>query len=157
MHSPAATYRIQFSPSFGFQSAISVVPYLSDLGISDLYASPIFKAAKGSLSGYDVVDSNQLNPELGSLSDLELLSEELQKRNMGWIQDIVPNHMAMNSENGILMDIFVNGYNSQYFNFFDVDWGHPPNGPNKRLLAPFLGRFLWRVSRGWRNCAHIRS
>ena len=141
MNSPIATYRIQFSPYFGFQSASSVVPYLSDLGISDLYVSPIFKAAKGSLSGYDVVDSNHLNPELGGFSDLESLSAELQKHNMGWIQDIVPNHMAMNSENGILMDIFVNGHNSQYFNFFDVDWGHPPAGPNKRLLAPFLGKF----------------
>ncbi|MGO8881468.1 MAG: malto-oligosyltrehalose synthase [Desulfomonilaceae bacterium] len=141
MNSPTATYRIQFSPSFGFQSASSVVPYLSDLGISDLYASPIFKATKGSLSGYDVVDPNHLNPELGGLSDLELLSAELQKHNMGWIQDIVPNHMAMDSENGILMDILVNGYNSQYFNFFDVDWGNPPTGPNKRLLAPFLGKF----------------
>jgi (1->4)-alpha-D-glucan 1-alpha-D-glucosylmutase len=106
-----------------------------------MYASPIFKAAKGSLSGYDVVDPNHLNPELGGLSDLELLSAELQKLNMGWIQDIVPNHMAMDSENGILMDILVNGYNSQYFNFFDVDWGNPPSGPNKRLLAPFLGKF----------------
>ncbi|MDQ1240716.1 MAG: (1-_4)-alpha-D-glucan 1-alpha-D-glucosylmutase, partial [Thermodesulfobacteriota bacterium] len=134
-------YRIQFSPSFGFQSASSVVPYLSELGISDLYASPIFKAARGSLSGYDVVDSNQLNPDLGGLSDLESLSAELQKHNMGWIQDIVPNHMAMNSENGILMDIFMNGHNSQYFKFFDVDWGHPPAGANKRLLAPFLGKF----------------
>ncbi|MDQ1285922.1 MAG: (1-_4)-alpha-D-glucan 1-alpha-D-glucosylmutase, partial [Thermodesulfobacteriota bacterium] len=141
MSSPKATYRIQFSPSFGFQSASSVVPYLSELGISDLYASPIFKAAKGSLSGYDVVDSNHLNPDLGGFSDLESLSAELQKHNMGWIQDIVPNHMAMNSENGILMDIFVNGHNSQYFNFFDVDWGHPPAGANKRLLAPFLGKF----------------
>ncbi|MFH1116387.1 MAG: malto-oligosyltrehalose synthase [Pseudomonadota bacterium] len=141
MNTPTATYRIQFSPFFGFQSASSVVPYLADLGISDLYASPIFKAAKGSLHGYDVVDSNQLNPELGGFSDLEMLSAELQKHGMGWIQDIVPNHMAMDSENGILMDILVNGYNSQYFNFFDVDWGHPPAGPNKRLLAPFLGRF----------------
>ena len=88
-----------------------------------------------------MVDPNQLNPELGGFSDLELLSAELQKHHMGWIQDIVPNHMAMNSENGILMDILVNGYNSQYFNFFDVDWGHPPAGPNKRLLAPFLGKF----------------
>ncbi len=140
-NSPTATYRIQFSPSFGFQSASSVVPYLSDLGISDLYASPIFKATKGSLSGYDVVDPNQLNPELGGFSDMELLSAELQKHNMGWVQDIVPNHMAMDSENGILMDILVNGYNSQYFNFFDVDWGNPPAGPNKRLLAPFLGKF----------------
>ncbi|MGO8821747.1 MAG: malto-oligosyltrehalose synthase [Desulfomonilaceae bacterium] len=141
MNNPTATYRIQFCPSFGFQSASSVVPYLSDLGISDLYASPIFKATKGSLSGYDVVDPNQLNPELGGFSDLEFLSAELQKRNMGWVQDIVPNHMAMDSENGILMDILVNGYNSQYFNFFDVDWGNPPAGPNKRLLAPFLGKF----------------
>ena len=141
MNSPTATYRIQFRPSFGFQSASSVVSYLSDLGISDLYASPIFKAAKVSLSGYDVVDPNHLNPELGGLSDLELLSTELQKLNMGWIQDIVPNHMAMDSENGILMDILVNGHNSQYFNFFDVDWGNPPAGPNKRLLAPFLGKF----------------
>jgi (1->4)-alpha-D-glucan 1-alpha-D-glucosylmutase len=141
MNTPTATYRIQFSPSFGFQSASAVVPYLSDLGISDLYASPIFKAVKGSLHGYDVVDPNHLNPELGGFSDLELLAAELRKHNMGWIQDIVPNHMAMDSENEILMDILVNGYNSQYFNFFDVDWGHLPAGPNKRLLAPFLGRF----------------
>jgi (1->4)-alpha-D-glucan 1-alpha-D-glucosylmutase len=141
MNSPTATYRIQFSPSFGFQAASSVVPYLAGLGISDLYASPIFKAAKGSLHGYDVVDSNQLNPGLGGLSNLERLSAELQKHNMGWIQDIVPNHMAMDSENGILMDILVNGSHSQYFNFFDVDWGHPPAGPHKRLLAPFLGKF----------------
>ena len=141
MNTPTATYRIQFSPSFGFQLASAVVPYLADLGISDLYASPIFKAVKGSLHGYDVVDPNHLNPELGGFSDLELLAAELRKHNMGWIQDIVPNHMAMDSENEILMDILVNGYNSQYFNFFDVDWGHLPAGPNKRLLAPFLGRF----------------
>ncbi len=141
MNNPSATYRIQFSRSFGFQSASSVIPYLSKLGISDLYASPIFKAAKGSLSGYDVVDSNQLSPELGEMSDLEELSARLKNHEMGWIQDIVPNHMAMDSDNGILMDIFVNGYNSQYFNFFDVDWGHPPAEPNKRLLAPFLGKF----------------
>ncbi|MFC1835985.1 malto-oligosyltrehalose synthase [Thermodesulfobacteriota bacterium] len=141
MNTPTATYRIQFSPSFGFQSASAVVPYLAELGISDLYASPIFRAAKGSRHGYDVVDSNRLNPELGGFADLELLAAELRKQNMGWIQDIVPNHMAMDSDNAILMDILVNGHNSQYFNFFDVDWGHPPVGPNKRLLAPFLGKF----------------
>ncbi len=79
MIAPTATYRIQFSPSFGFQAANSVVPYLADLGISDMYASPIFRAAKGSLHGYDVVDPNQLNPELGGLSDLESLAAELTK------------------------------------------------------------------------------
>ena len=60
---------------------------------------------------------------------------------MGWIQDIVPNHMAMDSENRLLMDILENGYRSKYFQFFDVDWDHPAASLNKRILAPFLGRF----------------
>jgi (1->4)-alpha-D-glucan 1-alpha-D-glucosylmutase len=71
MITPTATYRIQFNPSFGFQAANLVVPYLADLGISDMYASRIFRAAKGSLHGYDVVDPNQSNPELGGLFDLD--------------------------------------------------------------------------------------
>lgn len=141
MNIPTATYRIQFNPAFGFQAAQPVVSYLADLGLSDLYASPIFKAVKGSLHGYDVVDPNRLNPELGGLSDFEALAGELKKYKMGWIQDIVPNHMAMDSENRLLMDIFENGHRSESVQFFDVDWDHPAAGLNKRILAPFLGRF----------------
>ena len=138
---PTATYRIQFSPAFGFQAAKTVISYLADLGISDLYASPIFKAVQGSLHGYDVVDPNHLNPELGEFSDFEALAAELKRYNMGWIQDIVPNHMAMDWGNRLLMDIFENGYRSKFFEFFDVDWDHPAVSLNKRILAPFLGRF----------------
>ena len=141
MNTPTATYRIQFSPSFGFQAANSIISYLADLGISDLYASPIFKAVQGSLHGYDVVDPCRLNPELGGLSDFDALAAALRKHNMGWIQDIVPNHMAVDSENRLLMDILENGYHSKYFTFFDVDWDHPDASLNKRILAPFLGRF----------------
>jgi (1->4)-alpha-D-glucan 1-alpha-D-glucosylmutase len=138
---PTATYRIQFNPTFGFQAAQKVIPYLADLGISDLYASPIFKAVKGSLHGYDVVDPNQLNPELGGPSELEQLAAELKAHNMGWIQDIVPNHMAIDSDNRLLMDILENGSSSRYFQFFDVDWDYPAASLNRRILAPFLGRF----------------
>ncbi len=77
MNMPTATYRIQLNPAFGFQAAQTVISYLADLGISDLYVSPIFKAVKGSLHGYDVVDPNHLNPELGGPSDLEGLATEL--------------------------------------------------------------------------------
>ena len=77
MDTPTATYRIQFSPSFGFQAANSVISYLADLGISDMYASPIFKAVQGSLHGYDVVDPSRLNPELGGLSDFDALAAAL--------------------------------------------------------------------------------
>ncbi|MBD0304552.1 MAG: hypothetical protein ICV85_21060, partial [Tolypothrix sp. T3-bin4] len=63
MRIPTATYRIQFTPQFGFDNAKAIAAYLADLGISDLYASPIFKARSGSTHGYDIVDATQLNPE----------------------------------------------------------------------------------------------
>ncbi|MCE5334599.1 MAG: hypothetical protein LLG06_08390, partial [Desulfobacteraceae bacterium] len=141
MNTPTATYRIQFNGAFRFRAAQEVVDYLAGLGISDLYASPIFKSVRGSLHGYDVVDPNQLNPELGERADLESLSAELGKYGMGWIQDIVPNHMAIDSDNRFLTDIFESGPGSRYYRFFDVDWDHHAPSLNKKILAPFLGRF----------------
>ena len=141
MRIPTATYRIQFSPSLGFRAAGAIVPYLADLGISDIYASPIFRARKGSAHGYDVVDPNQLNPDLGEPADLEILSEQIKKRQLGWLQDIVPNHMSFDRENQLLMDILEHGESSKYYRFFDIDWDHPYTSMKGRLLAPFLGQF----------------
>ncbi len=141
MRIPSATYRIQFNPPFGFKNAKRIIPYLTELGISDVYASPIFKARKGSTHGYDVVDPNQLNPELGGMEDFEGLTEELKNYGMGWIQDIIPNHMAYDYENQMLMDVLENGESSEYFHFFDIEWNHPYESIRGRLLAPFLGRF----------------
>lgn len=141
MRIPIATYRIQFSPSFIFQSARLVVSYLSDLGISTLYASPVFRARKGSTHGYDIVDHSMLNPELGTREDFESLISGLNGRGMWWLQDIVPNHMAYDTQNQMLMDVLENGERSEYFKFFDIDWSHPYEGLKGRLLAPFLGDF----------------
>jgi len=120
---------------------MEVLPYLGDLGISDIYASPIFRARRGSSHGYDVVDPNQLNPELGTQSHFEQLVRELKTYGMGWLQDIVPNHMAFDYENQILVDVLENGESSKYFGFFDIEWDHPYESIKKRLLAPLLGRF----------------
>ena len=141
MHIPVSTYRIQFNPAFDFRSAGKIIAYLSDLGISDLYASPIFKVRKGSMHGYDVVDPNQLNPELGEERDFERLIKEIREHDMSWLQDIVPNHMAFDSQNRILMDVLENMENSEYFHFFDIDWDHFYDSLKGRLLAPFLGKF----------------
>jgi hypothetical protein len=46
---PCATYRIQFHLNFRFRDAEELVPYLHALGITHLYASPRFRARKGSL------------------------------------------------------------------------------------------------------------
>ncbi|MGF1491718.1 MAG: malto-oligosyltrehalose synthase [Microcoleaceae cyanobacterium] len=144
MRIPVATYRIQFNPEFGFEDTQRIVPYLKELGISDLYASPIFKPRKGSTHGYDVVNPNQLNPELGTLEEFEELIETLDEYEMGWVQDIVPNHMAYDSQNNFLMDILEYGPDSEYFNFFDIDWEHTYEDIRSRVLTPLLGDFYGR-------------
>jgi (1->4)-alpha-D-glucan 1-alpha-D-glucosylmutase len=141
MRIPAATYRLQFNAEFGFRKAAQIVDYLAQLGISDIYASPIFKAREGSGHGYDVVDPNRLNPELGEFGDFEALIGLLKKHDMGWLQDIVPNHMAFAFSNPMLMDLLENGPGSPYFHFFDIDWDHAYESLRGRLLTPFLGSF----------------
>ncbi len=137
---PLSTYRLQFNPAFGFKEAKEIVGYLHELGISDVYISPIFKARKGSLHCYDVVDPNRLNPEMGSEEDFEELIGAVKTRDMGWLQDVVPNHMAFDGENKMLMDVLENGRSSEYFDFFDVEWAHPYESMRGRVLAPFLGQ-----------------
>ncbi|NIO16526.1 MAG: malto-oligosyltrehalose synthase [Deltaproteobacteria bacterium] len=141
MHVPAATYRIQFSPSFTFGDARRIVPYLGSLGISHLYASPIFRAGKGSTHGYDVVDQNRVNPELGDPGDFAELVGWVKRNGLSWLQDFIPNHMAFHGENPMLADLLEKGKRSRYADCFDVVWDHPYQSIRGRILAPFLGRF----------------
>jgi (1->4)-alpha-D-glucan 1-alpha-D-glucosylmutase len=138
---PLATYRVQFNPAFGFKPAREIVPYLSELGVSSIYASPIFAARSGSPHGYDVVDPNQINPELGGAEGFEELAAEAQDQGLGWLQDIIPNHMAFDSQNKMLMDVMEQGKDSSYFNFFDVNWDYHYEELKGKVLAPFLGEF----------------
>src|SRR5437899_10952444 len=93
---PRATYRIQFNAGFTFADARAIVSYLAELGISDIYASPILRARRGSAHGYDVVDPSALNPELGTEDDFNAFHAELHERQKGLLPDVVPNHMAAN-------------------------------------------------------------
>ncbi len=141
MRIPTATYRLQFHKEYPFVAARSIVSYLSELGISDIYASPIFKARSGSTHGYDVVDPTQLNPELGTAEEFAELVTEVQQHQMGWLQDIVPNHMAYDSQNLWLMDILENGSDAESFDYFDIDWTPISETIPARVLAPLLGDF----------------
>ena len=123
---PAATYRIQFTPGFGFADALALIPYLHTLGITDLYASPFFRARRGSLHGYDVTDHSTINPEFGTEADLEALAHALTQYGMGLLMDVVPNHMGISDvSNRWWQDVLENGPNSPYAHFFDIDWTPP--------------------------------
>lgn len=141
MKIPIATYRLQFTPDFGFEAAQAIAPYLSALGISDIYASPILQSRQGSTHGYDGVDPTRIDPELGGREKFDALCQVVQHLGLGWLQDIVPNHMAFDSQNAMLMDVLENGPDSEYRDFFDIDWSHPYEDIHGRVLAPFLGKF----------------
>jgi (1->4)-alpha-D-glucan 1-alpha-D-glucosylmutase len=131
---PVATYRLQFNAQFTFADARKIVPYLHDLGITDLYASPIFRPRTGSMHGYDIVDAAMINPALGSDDDFAKLGADLRRRDMGFLLDIVPNHMAASHENAWWMSVLENGPHSRFLHYFDIDWR------DNKVLLPILGR-----------------
>jgi (1->4)-alpha-D-glucan 1-alpha-D-glucosylmutase len=137
---PRATYRLQFNEHFRLADALALVPYFHDLGISHLYASPVFKAAAHSAHGYDVCDFSRLNPELGTEDDLEKLIAALRERNMGLVLDIVPNHMGIATpENGWWQDVLRNGPASRFAKYFDIQWDTPDPKLRGKVLLPVLG------------------
>jgi (1->4)-alpha-D-glucan 1-alpha-D-glucosylmutase len=142
---PTATYRLQFTPEFGFTDATAIVPYLSDLGVGHMYASPYLKARPGSMHGYDVVDPNAFNPEVGTAAEHAAMVAAAQARGMGQILDFVPNHLGVGPENPWWMDVLEWGERSPYAHFFDIDW--KPLRPELlgKVLVPTLGDQYGRV------------
>jgi len=137
---PRATYRLQFNSRFTFADAARIVDYLDQLGISHCYASPYLKARPGSPHGYDIIDHNELNPEIGSPEEFEHFAAELKAREMGQILDIVPNHMGvMGSDNTWWLDVLENGPASPYAQYFDIDWFPSNEEFQGRVLLPVLG------------------
>ncbi|MBD3296426.1 MAG: malto-oligosyltrehalose synthase, partial [Candidatus Omnitrophica bacterium] len=100
---PLATYRLQLGPDLTFEAARDILPYLKQLGVSHIYASPILQTTEGSTHGYDVVDPRKIDAELGGEKGFERISKRTKELGLGWIQDIVPNHMAFDSSNRMLM------------------------------------------------------
>lgn len=136
---PASTYRLQFHRRFRFDHAAALLPYLEALGITDLYASPVFQARRGSTHGYDVTDPTRLNVELGGEANFETLAKALQARGMGLLVDIVPNHMAASVENRWWTDVLESGQGSPFADFFDIDWHSPKKALESKVLLPILG------------------
>jgi (1->4)-alpha-D-glucan 1-alpha-D-glucosylmutase len=137
---PRATYRLQFTAHFTFDDAAAIVPYLKNLGITHLYASPFMKARLGSTHGYDIVDHNVINPELGGEDGLNRLSATLTSHAIGLILDFVPNHMGVHHADNIWwLDVLEWGPKSAFTDSFDIDWDILPFRTKPGLLLPISG------------------
>jgi (1->4)-alpha-D-glucan 1-alpha-D-glucosylmutase len=143
---PRATYRFQFHDGFRLSEARALAPYLHELGISHLYASPLLAARPHSKHGYDTADFNHLNPELGTEAGLAELVETLRAHGMGLILDIVPNHMGIGGpENVWWWDVLARGPESRFASYFDIDWSPADPRLRGKVLVPVLNDRYHRV------------
>ena len=141
-----ATYRLQFNHQFRLCHASQLVDYWQELGITAIYASPLTEARKGSLYGYDVVNHNQINPEVGTKEELKKFSNELKKRGISLILDIVPNHMCIaDKQNSWWYDVLENGPFSLYADYFDILWNPPKAELKDKILLPILSKQIGEV------------
>jgi (1->4)-alpha-D-glucan 1-alpha-D-glucosylmutase len=143
---PGATYRVQLHSGFGFGAVAQLAGYLSELGISHVYCSPVLQAAAGSSHGYDVVDHSRISAELGGEAGFRRMADALGSRGIGIVLDIVPNHMATAGRaNAWWWDVLEDGPSSRYSGYFDIDWDPPEAKLRQRVLVPVLGDHYGRV------------
>jgi (1->4)-alpha-D-glucan 1-alpha-D-glucosylmutase len=136
---PTATYRLQLSPDFTLAELKDILEYLHKLGVSTIYAAPTFSAREGSTHGYDVTDPHQLNPAIGQEKEFREIADWLKTKQMGWLQDVVPNHMAYSMHNNWLKDVLEKGSDSPFYSFFDL-WEDVRK--DEPFMTPFLGDTL---------------
>jgi (1->4)-alpha-D-glucan 1-alpha-D-glucosylmutase len=129
-----ATYRVQLTAGFGFAEATRLLDHLVALGVSHVYCSPYLAAAAGSTHGYDVVDHDRVNAELGGEAGRAAFVAALRDRGLGQLVDVVPNHMSVaDRANRWWHDVLRHGRASEFADFFDIDWSAG------RVLLPVLG------------------
>lgn len=145
MNVPRATYRLQFSREFTFAQAAEILDYLQELGISDVYASPLFRAGPESTHGYDVCCFEEISPNLGGEQAFESFAAAARQRGLGILLDMVPNHMGGALTNRWWIDVLRNGPHSKYADYFDIDWNPPDSSLKNKVLLPVLEDHYARV------------
>lgn len=71
------------------------IDYLNDLGVTYLHLMPLLRPRSGpNDGGYAVASYREVNPRLGSMTDLEALADDLHANGISLTLDLVLNHVA---------------------------------------------------------------
>lgn len=75
------------------QGVISKLDYLKDLGVDVIWICPIYQSPNDD-NGYDISDYKDIMNDFGTMADFDELLEEVHKRDMKLIMDLVINHTS---------------------------------------------------------------
>lgn len=76
---------------------IEKLDYLQNLGIDIVWLQPVYVSPQHD-NGYDVADYENINPDFGTMEDFDELIQELHRREMKLMIDIVVNHTSTEHE-----------------------------------------------------------
>lgn len=72
---------------------IGKLDYLKDLGVGIVWLSPVYKSPNDD-NGYDISDYTAINPEFGTMEDMDALIEKARELDIKIIMDLVINHTS---------------------------------------------------------------
>ena len=81
----------------GFGDIIEKLDYLKELEIDYLWITPVFISPMND-NGYDVADYYKINPQFGTMEDMDELIRECDNRGIGLMLDMVFNHTSTEHE-----------------------------------------------------------
>lgn len=76
---------------------IEKLPYLKSLNVGAIWISPLYPSPNFD-NGYDISDYKAINPEYGTMEDMEELLAEAKKLDIKIIMDLVINHTSLEHE-----------------------------------------------------------
>lgn len=76
---------------------IEKLDYLKEFGIDYLWVTPVFLSPMND-NGYDVADYYKINPQFGTMDDMDELIRQCNKRGIGLMLDMVFNHTSTDHE-----------------------------------------------------------
>lgn len=75
------------------QGIISRLDYVKSLGVDVIWLSPVYKSPNDD-NGYDISDYLDINPEYGTMKDMDELIEQANQRGLKIMMDLVINHTS---------------------------------------------------------------
>lgn len=117
--------------------------YLSDLGITALYLTPVFSSPSN--HKYDTVDYYRVDEMFGSAADLKELVQRAHERGMKVVLDAVFNHCSMRCAQ--FQDVLKKGRSSRYHDWFIIRGDKPdPQNCNYECFAACSYMPKWNTS-----------
>lgn len=150
------------------QGIIQRLDYLERLGVDGIWLSPVYPSPQKD-NGYDISDYRDINPDFGTMGDMEELIAQAEKRGITIIMDLVLNHSSDQHPWFLEARADKNNPCHDYYIWRDGTPDYPPNdmtatfGGPAWTYVPEVGQWYfhqfspWQPDLNWENPAMRRE